>query len=171
MRAADRGKLSLMHKHEVIQMTTEENQRIEKYSDLLDTKFRIPFTNIRFGFDFLIGLVPGLGDILSFTLSGGLLLMMIRKGASGKALAIMIVNIILDATFGSIPFFGDIFDLFFKANKRNLDLFQAHFQEGEHKGSAWPIIMTVVIIFLILFIGTGYLIYQLMKGIYHWVIS
>ena len=117
-------------------MTNEQNQRIERYSDLLDTKFRIPFTNIRFGFDFLIGLIPGLGDILSFTLSGGLLLMMIRKGASGKALALMLVNIILDATLGSIPLIGDIFDLFFKANKRNLDLFQAHFQEGAVSGLA-----------------------------------
>ena len=152
-------------------MTIKEHQRIEKYSDLLDTKFRIPFTNIRFGFDFLIGLFPGLGDILSFTLSGGLLLMMVRKGASGKALALMIVNIILDTTIGAIPVLGDIFDLFFKANKRNLDLFQAHFEEGEHKGSAWPIVLTVLVIFTILLIGIGYLIYLLISGLFEWVVS
>jgi hypothetical protein len=152
-------------------MTIKEHQRIEKYSDLLDTKFRIPFTNIRFGFDFLIGLFPGLGDILSFTLSGGLLLMMVRKGASGKALALMIVNIILDTTIGAIPVLGDIFDLFFKANKRNLDLFQAHFEEGAHKGSAWPVVLTVLVVFTILLIGIGYLIYLLISGLFEWVVS
>lgn len=152
-------------------MTNEQTIRIEKYSDLLDTRFRIPFTNIRFGFDFLIGLFPGLGDILSFTLSGGLLFMMIRKGASGKALALMIVNIILDATIGAIPLVGDIFDLFFKANKRNLDLFQAHFQEGEHKGSAWPVVVTVLVVFSILLVLVGYLIYVMVRGLFEWIVS
>lgn len=77
--------------------------------------------------------------------------MMIRKGASGKALALMILNITLDAIFGSLPVVGDVFDLFFKANKRNLNLYQDHFEEGEHEGSAWPVIFTVLAILIILF--------------------
>ena len=140
--------------------TSHDHQNIEKYSDWLDTKFRIPGTQIRFGIDFIIGLFPIVGDVLSFTLSGGLLLLMIKKGASGKALGLMIVNIILDAIFGSIPLFGDIFDLFFKANHRNLNLFQAHFEKGKHQGSAWPII---IITFIVLIILVGIILYALYK--------
>lgn len=137
-----------------------EHKNIVRYSDWLDTKFVIPGTRIRFGLDFIIGLIPIAGDVLSFSLSGGLLLLMVKKGASGKALSLMIFNILLDATLGAIPVLGDLFDLFFKANKRNLDLFQAHFDEGKHQGSAWPIILAMLIVFLILIV---LLIYGLLK--------
>ncbi|NND32271.1 MAG: DUF4112 domain-containing protein [Saprospiraceae bacterium] len=141
-------------------------QNIEKYSDWLDTKFRIPGTRIRFGLDFIIGLFPIVGDVLSFSLSGGLLLLMIKKGASGRALALMIVNIMLDTILGSIPFLGDIFDLFFKANKRNLDLFQSHFEEGKYRGNAWPVILTVLIILILLFVFILYILYKLFQLIW-----
>jgi hypothetical protein len=136
------------------------HRNIAKYSDWLDTKYKIPGTGITFGFDFLIGLFPVVGDVLTFSLSGGLLLIMVKKGASGKALSKMILNIILDAIVGSIPFLGDIFDLFFKANKRNLDLFQAHFEEGKHQGSAWPVILTVLIVLILLL---GLVVYLVVK--------
>jgi hypothetical protein len=86
---------------------------------------------------------------------------MIKKGASGKALALMILNIALDATLGAVPILGDLFDLFFKANRRNLDLFQAHFEEGKHKGSAWPIIIMLIIVLLVLTIVVIYLIFKI----------
>jgi len=144
-----------------------EHRHIEKYSEWLDTKFRIPGTNITYGIDFLIGLFPVVGDVLSFSLSGGLLLIMIKKGASGKALSLMIVNIVVDAIFGSIPFFGDIFDLFFKANRRNLDLFQSHFEEGKHRGSAWPVILTILVILLMILVAIIYLAIKLIEWFWH----
>ncbi|MCB0688909.1 MAG: DUF4112 domain-containing protein [Saprospiraceae bacterium] len=153
-------------------MKPERNDRqkpgqLEKYSDWLDTRFRIPGTGITFGFDFLIGLFPVVGDILSFSLSGGLLIVMIRKGASGKALSLMILNISLDALLGSIPFIGDIFDLFFKANKRNLDLFQSHFEEGKHQGSAWSVIITILLILIAIFVLVLYLAVKLVEWFWH----
>lgn len=140
-----------------------DHHQIEKYSDWLDTKFHIPGTGITFGLDFIIGLFPVVGDVFSFSLSGGLVLIMIKKGASGKVLSLMILNIVLDAIFGSIPFFGDIFDLFFKANRRNLDLFQAHFEEGKHQGSAWPIILAILIILIVIFILIIYITVRLVE--------
>lgn len=144
-----------------------DHRNIVKYSDWLDTKFRIPGTGITFGLDFLIGLFPVVGDVLSFSLSGGLLLLMVKKGASGKALSKMIVNIIIDVTVGSIPFLGDIFDLFFKANKRNLDLFQAHFEQGKHQGSAWPVILVILIVLILLFILVIYLVIKLFELLWY----
>lgn len=141
--------------------------KIAKYSDWLDTRFRIPGTRIQFGLDFIIGLFPVVGDIVSFSLSGGLLLLMIRKGASGKALSLMILNISLDALLGSIPFLGDVFDLFFKANKRNLDLFQAHFEEGKHQGSAWPVIFALLLILLLILTVIFYLAVRLVAWFWH----
>ncbi|MBK8500983.1 MAG: DUF4112 domain-containing protein [Saprospiraceae bacterium] len=144
-----------------------DHRNIIKYSDWLDTKFKIPGTGINFGLDFLIGLFPVVGDVLSFGLSGGLLLIMVKKGASGKALSKMILNIILDAIVGSIPFLGDIFDLFFKANKRNLDLFQAHFEEGKHQGSAWPVVITVLILLILLFTLVVYLVVKVFEFLWY----
>ncbi len=140
---------------------SEGNKKIEQYSEWLDTKFRIPGTGITFGLDFLIGLFPVVGDLFSFSLSGGLLIMMVKKGASGKAIVLMIINIVVDTLIGAIPFLGDIFDLFFKANKRNLDLFQAHFEEGRHQGSAWPIVLGFLAFLLVLFVFMIYLVIKI----------
>ncbi len=148
-------------------MKGNKNKSLERYSDLLDTKFRVPGTEVRFGFDFLIGLIPGAGDVISLLLSAGLLLAMVWKGASGKALGWMIFNIILDTILGAVPLVGDVFDLFFKANKRNLDLFQDHFEEGKYKGSAWPIIWGVFIVLGILIFMIGYMIYLMIDLLYH----
>lgn len=138
-----------------------ESKQLERYADWLDTKFRIPGTNITFGLDFIIGLFPIIGDIFTLGLSGILLIIMIRKGASGKALSLMILNTSLDATIGTIPVIGDIFDLFFKANKRNLDIFQDHFEGDKHRGSAWPVVLTLIVIILLIIVGLIYLIYQI----------
>lgn len=138
-----------------------ESKRLERYADWLDTRFRIPGTNITFGLDFIIGLFPIVGDIFTLGLSGILLIIMIRRGASGKALSLMILNTSLDATIGTIPVIGDIFDLFFKANKRNLDIFQDHFEGDKHEGSAWPVVITLIVIILLIIVGLTFLIYQI----------
>ncbi len=140
----------------------EENKKIERYADWLDTKFRLPGTNITFGLDFIIGLLPGVGDIFSLGLSGGLLMLMVKNGASGRALSLMILNIALDATLGSLPLFGDIFDLFFKANKRNLNLYQDHFEGGEHQGSAWPVILMVAALLILVLALLSWLLFKLL---------
>ncbi len=139
---------------------------MSRFADLLDTRFRIPGTKITFGLDFILGLIPGAGDMVGFALSSALLLMMVTRGASGRALAIMILNILLDTTLGSIPLFGNVFDLFFKANKRNLDLFQDHFEEGKHQGSAWPVILGVMATLLILLVFIGWLIFVFLRFLF-----
>ncbi len=121
---------------------------IDNFSKLLDTRFRIPGTDIRFGFDFLIGIVPYAGDILSFIFSCGLVITMVRHGASGQVLGRMIFNVVLDTVVGSIPVFGDIFDLFYKANRRNYHLLEEHYGEGEYKGSIWRVIIPILLAML-----------------------
>lgn len=130
---------------------------LDSMTDLMDSRFRIPGTNIRFGLDFLIGLVPYAGDVFTFAFSGLLVVTMARNGASGMVVMKMLGNIVLDGVVGSVPIIGDLFDLGFKANRRNYYLLQEHYQEGKHGGSAIPVILALVftlllVAFLIIFI-------------------
>src|SRR5688572_26515644 len=113
----------------------------ERLVRLMDSQFQLPGTKFRFGLDGLLGLMPGAGDLSTFAVSGYMPVIIARNGASGFVLARMIVNVLLDAAIGSIPLIGDLFDLVFKANIRNLRLMQEHYTEGRHRGSAWRAII------------------------------
>lgn len=141
----------------------EDLKWLDTVSDLLDTRYRIPGTNIRFGADFLLGLIPGAGDALTFGISGLLVLVMARKGASGLVLFKMIGNIVLDVIVGTIPILGDLFDLGYKANRRNLHLMEEHYKEGRHQGSAWGPVILVALVLLGLFVLTIFVIWRILS--------
>jgi hypothetical protein len=140
---------------------------LDGVSDLLDSRFRIPGTNIRFGFDFLIGLVPYAGDVVTFGFSGLLVIAMARHGASGMVVAKMLWNILLDTVVGTIPILGDIFDLQYKANRRNYLLLKEHYQEGKHGGSVWPVVLTVVFVLLLMLAFTVLVAWKIL----YWIFS
>ena len=77
--------------------TAPELKWLDTATQFLDNRFRIPGTDIRFGLDFLIGLIPGIGDLASLSLSGLLVTVMARKGASGMVIVKMLWNILIDA--------------------------------------------------------------------------
>ena len=132
----------------------------------MDAKFRVPGTNFRFGLDGLLGLIPGVGDLSTFAVSGYLVLLMAKNGASGYILSRMIFNIVLDAALGAIPFVGDIFDFVHKANIKNLKLAQQYYQEGRHRGSAWKVIIPVLIVMGLILAGIIWLLYKLITSIF-----
>ncbi|MFO7965897.1 MAG: DUF4112 domain-containing protein [Desulfobacterales bacterium] len=100
--------------------------RLEKLSFILDDLFRIPGTRRRFGLDGLVGLIPGAGDAATSLLSLYLIWEARRMGAPKPTQARMLGNIVLDTLVGSIPLFGDVFDVGFKANRKNLRLLKKH---------------------------------------------
>lgn len=120
--------------------------KIRRLATLMDSQFSIPGTRYRFGLDGILGLVPGVGDLSTFAVSGYMLVLMARNGASGYVLARMTVNILLDALIGSFPLLGDLFDFVFKANTRNLKLMEEHYAEGRHRGGAWKVIVPVLLV-------------------------
>jgi NAD/NADP transhydrogenase beta subunit len=128
-------------------------KQVARLTKLMDKQFSIPGTNIRFGLDGLIGLIPGVGDVSTFAVSCYLLTLMAKNGASGYVMARMVVNVLIDAIIGAIPFVGDLFDFAFKANSRNLRLMQEHFVEGRHRGGAWKVVVPIVIILLLILVG------------------
>jgi hypothetical protein len=86
----------------------------------------VPGTRIRFGLDPILGLVPGLGDAAGALLGAAILMEAYRRRMSRATLMRMAAKIILDATAGAIPLFGDLFDFVWKSNRRNLDLLDRH---------------------------------------------
>lgn len=110
-------------------------QSLENLAWLMDRAIPIPGTNLRVGLDAILGLIPGLGDVATGTIQAGLVLFALSRYQVPKAVAArMIANVLIDVGLGSIPFVGDVFDMFFKANTRNLDLLkqaQSHQERGE----------------------------------------
>jgi hypothetical protein len=78
----------------------------------------------------------------------------------------MTLNILIDALIGSIPILGDIFDIAFKANMRNMRLMQEHYEEGRHRGSAWKVIIPVLVLLFLIIIGIIWVIYKLIASIF-----
>jgi hypothetical protein len=111
------------------------DQTLQRLEILLDEAFRIPGTSFRFGIDGIIGLVPGLGDVLAGLLSLIIPLAAWIRGVPYVALVRMAVNLGIGVLIGSIPFLGDIFDIAWKANRRNYLLMQRHL--GEPRRHTW----------------------------------
>ncbi len=99
---------------------------IRGLSRLLDSAVRIPGTNIRFGIDSIVGLVPGVGDVATAAISGYIILSAARVGAPASVLTRMLLNLGTDTLVGAIPVLGDLFDVAFKANVRNVALLEKH---------------------------------------------
>jgi Domain of unknown function (DUF4112) len=126
---------------------------IDTISSLLDNQFRVPFTQTRFGVDFLVGLIPTVGDWLSFGISSTLVMSMMRRGIGVGMLFKMLGNITLDAVVGSIPILGDFFDLHYKANRRNVALLKQYYVENPNPPAAKKSFFIIGIIFLMLLIA------------------
>ncbi len=141
-------------------------QHLNYLAKLMDAQFRIPGTNFRFGLDAIIGLIPGAGDLSTFAISGYMLMVMARNGASGYVLARMILNILVDTLFGMIPLIGDVFDAAYKSNMRNMRLMQQYYQKGRHRGSAWKVIIPVLFIVFLIIAGAIWLTYKLLASIF-----
>ncbi|WP_299960993.1 DUF4112 domain-containing protein [uncultured Roseobacter sp.] len=107
-----------------------EIEKLDRLSTLLDSRFRIPGTPIRFGWDSLFGLIPGAGDLASLGPSAYLVYKGYRLGARKRTILHMMANTGLDFVVGAVPILGDIFDLAFKANNRNSALLRKELADG-----------------------------------------
>jgi hypothetical protein len=109
----------------------ENLNHIRRLSRLMDNAIRIPGIGFRIGLDPIIGLIPGAGDIISTGFSAYIIYLAARFGLPREILQKMIFNIALEATVGSVPLVGDLFDAYYKSNIRNLALLEQHLQVAE----------------------------------------
>jgi hypothetical protein len=101
-------------------------------ANLLDARWKVPGTSIRFGADALFGLVPVFGDVATAIASIYIVMRARELGAANGLIARMVGNVALDTVIGSIPILGSIFDVYFKANQRNLRLLRRHIERQKH---------------------------------------
>src|SRR4051812_31691944 len=104
----------------------ERIARLDALASLLDTAFVVPGTNIRYGFDAMIGLIPGIGDAVTTAMSLYIVHEARQLGAPRHVIARMLANVALDGVVGAVPFLGDAFDVMWRANRRNMALLRNH---------------------------------------------
>ena len=115
-----------MHDHATLR---RELDRIERLATLLDARYRFPGTGFRFGLDTIVGLIPGIGDTLTAIPSGWIIWKAKQLGVPRHKLMRMGLNTGADYVIGSIPILGDVADIGFKANLRNLAILREHLHE------------------------------------------
>lgn len=121
----------------------------------LDSAVRIPGTNIRFGLDALLGLVPGFGDVAGAALGGYLVMLGSRLGAPRPVLARMVLNVALDTLAGVVPVVGDMFDVAWKANTRNMALLERYIEKPAATRKSSSVVLFAIIGALALLAGGG----------------
>ena len=128
---------------------TRQFDLLRRWSYLLDSAFRIPGTNIRFGWDPIVGLVPGLGDVTSPAFAALVLMQGLRMRVPRVVLARMVLNAGIDALLGLVPGLGNVVDVFWKANTRNMALLERHAQPGVAPRRADVVFVYGVLILLV----------------------
>ena len=108
--------------------------RLDALARVMDSAFQIPGTNIRMGVDAFLGLLPGIGDAISATISSYLIWEAKQMGVSNLVLARMAGNVAIDTAIGTIPFAGDIFDVAYRANMKNIALLKKHVEKHGLRG-------------------------------------
>jgi len=106
----------------------ERLARLDMLASLLDTALVVPGTNIRFGVDAIIGLVPGIGDAITTVVSLYIVHEARQLGAPWHVVSRMLANVALDGVVGAVPILGDAFDVMWRANRRNVALLRRHLE-------------------------------------------
>ncbi|MHB0970610.1 MAG: DUF4112 domain-containing protein [Thermoanaerobaculia bacterium] len=99
---------------------------LRQFAVLMDAAVQIPGTRKRIGIDAAIGFVPGIGDAVAALMSTWILFSAVRHRIPGKIIFRMLWNVVIDLTIGVVPIAGDVFDIFFKENLKNVDLLIAN---------------------------------------------
>ncbi len=100
------------------------NENLDILSRMLDTWFRVPGTNLRFGLDGIVGFVPGIGDFLGGAASCIIVVAAFFRGVPLVTVARMVANLAVEVVIGLVPFLGNLFDIGWRANRRNYALLE-----------------------------------------------
>ena len=138
---------------EIEEQNEEKLLRLKLLGNKLDEIITIPGTKYKIGIDPIIGIFPVIGDLLGSILSIYIIYSGSKMGVSAQVIAKMSLNLGIDFTVGLIPVFGDIFDMGWKANKKNIELIEKNInQTKENNGFNNLIIATLTILILVVFL-------------------
>jgi hypothetical protein len=145
---------------------------LEMLARWMDSAFRIPGVGVRFGFDALLGLFPGVGDVTTSLASLYILSAAHRYNVSRITLTRMALNILLETIIGAVPLIGDLFDVYWKSNQRNVELLRRHLAAPPaaahqlQRSDCWFVI-TLIIGLVALMIGAAVVAYWILS----WIIA
>jgi hypothetical protein len=124
---------------------------LRRWAVLLDSAFKVPGTNVRFGLDAIIGLVPGLGDLVAPVFTVILLATALRMRVPVVVVARMVLNAGIDMVLGLVPLAGDVADVFWKADLRNMALLERHARPGVEptRGDYWFVLGSIAAVVVI----------------------
>jgi hypothetical protein len=133
-------------------------RRVRLLAKLLDNSIAIPGTGWKIGLDPIVGLIPGIGDLIGAVLSGYIILEAARADVPGFVLVRMLVNVGFDTLLGAVPAVGDLFDAAWKSNTRNVALLERHLSQQAHQPlgrgqSAGAIVLAVIALLAIVGVG------------------
>jgi hypothetical protein len=144
------------------------DETLRKLEILLDEAFRVPGTQVRFGLDAIIGLVPGVGDVLAGLASLVIPLAAWIRGVPYVTLVRMAANLAIGVLVGTIPILGDAFDIAWKANRRNYRLLTRHLGEPRrHTWRDWAFLLILAAVLGLVFAIPVVLIVWLMMWLLH----
>jgi uncharacterized protein DUF4112 len=138
---------------------------LRRWAVLLDSRFRVPGTSIRFGLDAIVGLIPGIGDISTPVFAALLLLQAVRMRLPLVVQARMVFNAALDMLMGLVPILGDLADIGWKANLRNLALLERHARPGvlPSRGDYLFVVICVAVLALVAITPVALLVWLLSR--------
>ncbi|NEQ73928.1 MAG: DUF4112 domain-containing protein [Okeania sp. SIO2C9] len=150
-------------------------RQLRKISDLLDNAICVPGTSYGVGIDPLLGLIPGGGDFLGGLISVYIVFSAAMMGLPRETLMRMASNIVFDSLAGIVPVFGDLFDVAWKANSKNMDILEAHLESPKVSKSADRgfvfLLLGGLILFVIVIATLGFLVISLLVKILQFIVS
>lgn len=152
-------------------MQKEKLQDLKILSTILDSKFKGPF-GLRFGLDALIGLIPVVGDWVGVAMSVYIISQAASLGVSNATLIRMAINVAIENIIDMIPILGNVFDFYWKANNRNMDLLEKHLKNPPRETIKSRMVLGLIAVFLLaLLFASGYITYIVISGLIDWVMS
>ena len=151
-----------------IRNRNEARQRLGRLAWLLDSSIPIPGTRFTIGIDALIGLVPGIGDLIGVALSSYILREAAQLGVGRGVLLRMALNIAIEGVAGLVPFAGDVFDAAFKANQRNVRLLGQWLDKPQRAESSSRLLLAGIVLGLLALVVLSLL---LMAAALRWLMN
>jgi Domain of unknown function (DUF4112) len=145
-----------------------DDENLDLLSHVLDDFIRIPGTSIRFGLDGIVGLIPGIGDLIGGIASCIIIIAAWVRGVSYVTVARMVANVAIEVIVGSIPVLGDMFDIAWRANRRNYALLIGSVEEPRrHTRQSWFFLAGLCLVLAALVLLPMLLLVWLFDGLFH----
>jgi hypothetical protein len=125
---------------------------LRRFAYLMDEAFVLPGTKIRVGLDAVLGLIPGVGDIIGALMSTWIIAGALRHRVPARYIVRMVFNVAVDLIFGAVPLAGDVFDFLYEENMMNMRLLEKHRDRTRPPRSATQIafVLGTIMLFLVL---------------------